>query len=93
MKTIVRQIYVMSSGTLTVEGSTLVPGTSFGQPKTIPVQYFLLETSKGYILVDTGNDPGVITDAVGAWGADGDAPAGRMQPSVALCPVCGVCSA
>ncbi|CAB4962473.1 unannotated protein [freshwater metagenome] len=70
MKTIVRQIYVMSSGTLTVEGSTLVPGTSFGQPKTIPVQYFLLETSKGYIMVDTGNDPGVITDAVGAWGAD-----------------------
>ena len=70
MKTIVRQIFVMSSGTLTVEGSTLVPGTSFGQPKTIPVQYFLLDTSKGYILVDTGNDPDVITDAVAAWGAD-----------------------
>ena len=70
MKTIVRQIFVMSSGTVTVEGSTLVPGTSFGQPKTIPVQYFLLDTSKGYILVDTGNDPDVITDAVAAWGAD-----------------------
>ncbi|MHB1164108.1 MAG: N-acyl homoserine lactonase family protein [Candidatus Nanopelagicales bacterium] len=70
MKTVVRKIYVMDGGTLTVEGSTLVPGTSFGQPKTIPVQFFLLETSKGYILVDTGNDPDVITDAVAAWGAD-----------------------
>lgn len=67
---IVRNVYVMSSGKLTVDGSTLVPGTSFGVPKTIPVQFFLLDTDKGYILVDTGNDPDVITDAVAAWGAD-----------------------
>ena len=60
----------MSSGKLTVDGSTLVPGTSFGVPKTIPVQFFLLDTERGYVLVDTGNDPDVITDAVAAWGAD-----------------------
>ena len=60
----------MDGGTLTVEGSTLVPGTSYGHPKTIPVQFFLVETSKGYVLVDTGNDPEVINDAVAAWGPD-----------------------
>jgi glyoxylase-like metal-dependent hydrolase (beta-lactamase superfamily II) len=70
MRTVVKKIYVMDGGTLTVEGSTLVPGTSYGISKTIPVQFFLVETSRGFILIDTGNDPDVITDAVAAWGPD-----------------------
>ena len=70
MDTVVRNIYVMDSGRLTVEGSSLVPGTNIGVPTTIPVQFFLLETSRGYMLVDTGNNPGVITDPIGTWGFD-----------------------
>jgi len=70
METVVKNIYVMDSGKLTVEGSTLVPGTNYGVPQTIPVQFFLLETTKGYVLVDAGNNPDVITDPIGAWGFD-----------------------
>ncbi len=70
METVVKNIYVMDGGKLTVEGSTLVPGTNYGVPQTIPVQFFLLETTKGFILVDAGNDPDVITDPIGAWGFD-----------------------
>ena len=60
----------MDGGRLTVEGSTLVPGTDYGVPKTIPVQFFLVETTKGFVLIDSGNDPDVITDPIGAWGFD-----------------------
>lgn len=70
METVVKNIYVMDSGRLTVEGSTLVPGTNYGVPQTIPVQFFLVETTKGFILVDAGNNPDVITDPIGAWGFD-----------------------
>lgn len=30
---------------------------------------FLLETFRGYVLADTGNDPDVIGNAEGTWGA------------------------
>jgi N-acyl homoserine lactone hydrolase len=70
METVVKDIFVMDGGRLTVEGSTLVPGTDYGVPRTIPVQYFLVETTKGYMLIDSGNDPDVITDPIGAWGFD-----------------------
>ncbi len=68
MDTVVRRIYVLDGGTLTVDSSLMVPGKNPGTPLAIPVQYFLLETSKGYVLVDTGNDPDVIDDPERVWG-------------------------
>ncbi len=70
MQTIVRRIYVLDGGTLDVEASMMVYGSDFGHRRRVPVQLFLLETTRGYILVDTGNDPGVIHDAVGTWGQE-----------------------
>lgn len=68
MKTIVKRVYVLNGGQLELEASVMVQATNCGDRIKIPVQMFLLETSRGYILIDTGNDPDVITDAAKTWG-------------------------
>lgn len=68
MDSVVRGIYVLDGGTLTVDSSLMVPGHNCGTPLAIPVQYFLIDTSVGFILVDTGNDPDAIDDPEGTWG-------------------------
>jgi glyoxylase-like metal-dependent hydrolase (beta-lactamase superfamily II) len=70
INTVVERIFVLDGGTLEVESSTIVSGKDFGKRIIIPVQLFLLQTSLGYVLVDTGNDPGVITDPERTWGAE-----------------------
>jgi glyoxylase-like metal-dependent hydrolase (beta-lactamase superfamily II) len=81
MKTIVRSVYLLDGGTLEVESSMVVAGRDFGQLMRVPVQTYLLDTSRGYVLIDTGNNPGVITDPVAAWGAELAAGARpRMEP-------------
>lgn len=81
MRTDVRKVYVLDGGTMTVEASSMVPGTGFGQPLVIAVRYFLLETARGYVLVDTGNAPMAINDPVGAWGPElAAAVNARMDP-------------
>jgi len=68
MKSIVQKMYILDGGKLELEGSVMVQGRQIGEQVQIPVQLFLLETSRGYILIDTGNDPEVINDAAATWG-------------------------
>ena len=70
MRTAVRSVYLLDGGTLDVEASTVVPGQDFGRLLRVPVQIFLLETTRGYVLVDAGLNPGVIDDPVATWGED-----------------------
>lgn len=68
--TIVNQIYVLDGGSLNLEASGMIAGRNFGQRIDVPVSMYLLDTELGYVLVDTGNDPKVIDDPVGTWGAE-----------------------
>jgi N-acyl homoserine lactone hydrolase len=68
MKTVVKKVFVLDGGALELDASVMVSLQNPGQRIRIPVTYFLLETSRGYVLVDTGNDPDVITDPAGTWG-------------------------
>lgn len=70
MESIVKKVYVLDGGSLEVEASGLVSGKNFGQRVDVPVQMFLVDTTEGYILVDSGNDPDVIDDAEGTWGKE-----------------------
>jgi N-acyl homoserine lactone hydrolase len=70
VKTSVNAVYLLDGGRLEVESSVVVPGRDYGRRRTVPVQLFLVETTGGYVLVDTGNNPDVITDPVKAWGPD-----------------------
>jgi glyoxylase-like metal-dependent hydrolase (beta-lactamase superfamily II) len=68
--TIIKKVYVLDGGLLTLEASTLTSGLRQGEQVDVPVALYLLETSLGYILVDTGNDPEVIGDPVATWGKE-----------------------
>jgi glyoxylase-like metal-dependent hydrolase (beta-lactamase superfamily II) len=68
VKTSVTAIYLLDGGTLTVESSIVTAGQHYGQLLTVPVQMFLVDTTNGFLLVDSGNDPAVIDDPVAAWG-------------------------
>ncbi|MGI5241804.1 N-acyl homoserine lactonase family protein [Dactylosporangium sp. CA-139066] len=70
MKSSVTSLHLLDGGLLEVESSVVVPGSAFGRRIAVPIQMFLVGTSAGYLLIDTGNDPGVITDPVGTWGAE-----------------------
>jgi N-acyl homoserine lactone hydrolase len=68
VKTVVKKVYVLDGGELELDASVMVIGDRPGTRIRIPVQMFLLETNRGYVLIDTGNDPNVINDAEGTWG-------------------------
>ena len=68
MKTIVNKVYILDGGRLELEASVMMSLTNCGQRIQIPVQMFLLDTNRGYILIDTGNDPDVIHDPISKWG-------------------------
>ena len=68
MKTVVKKVYILDGGALEVEGSVMVSLNNCGNRVVIPVQMFLLETTRGYVLIDTGNDHEVIKDAESTWG-------------------------
>ena len=70
MKSVVRAVYLLDGGTLSVEFSAVVPGRDFGRRMVVPVQMFLVETAHGFVMVDTGNDPAVLDDPVRAWGSE-----------------------
>jgi glyoxylase-like metal-dependent hydrolase (beta-lactamase superfamily II) len=69
-RTVVKRVFVLDGGTLNVESSALVFGRDFGRRVDIPVPMFLLDTDLGWVLVDTGNDPGVIDDPEATWGVE-----------------------
>lgn len=68
IRTAVKKIFVLDGGELEVDASLMVLGDHPGTKIRVPVQYFLIETSHGYVLVDTGNDPGVIENPEQIWG-------------------------
>ncbi len=68
VNTVVKKVYVLDGGELELDASVMVSGDRPGQRIRIPVQYFLVETTRGFVLIDTGNDPDVIDDAEGTWG-------------------------
>lgn len=70
MRTAVRAVYLLDGGTLDVESSKVVPGQDFGRILRVPVQMFLVETTRGYVLIDAGLNPDVIDNPVAAWGPD-----------------------
>ncbi|MFG2056152.1 N-acyl homoserine lactonase family protein [Micromonospora sp. NPDC048930] len=81
MKTSVTSVHLLDGGLLEVESSVVVPGCDFGRRIVVPVQMFLIGTRSGYVLIDTGNDPAVITDPLATWGADlAEASRPRMEP-------------
>nr|WP_296064637.1 N-acyl homoserine lactonase family protein [uncultured Actinoplanes sp.] len=63
-------VHLLDGGVLEVESSVVVPGTGFGRRIAVPVPMFLVGTTAGHVLVDTGNDPGVIDDPVATWGPE-----------------------
>lgn len=70
MRTVVRAVYLLDGGTLEVDSSVVVPGRDFGTLMKVPVPMFLVETTRGYVMIDTGLNPGVIDDPVATWGED-----------------------
>jgi len=68
VNTVVKKMYILDGGELELDASVMVSLNRPGQRIRIPVQYFLVETTKGFVLIDTGNDPDVIDDAEGTWG-------------------------
>ncbi|ASW56854.1 N-acyl homoserine lactonase family protein [Plantactinospora sp. KBS50] len=70
MKSSVTSVHLLDGGVLEVEPSSVVPGSGSGRRIVVPVQMFLVGTTSGYVLVDTGNDPGVIDDPVATWGPE-----------------------
>lgn len=66
---VVKKVYVLDGGQLELDASVMVSGNRPGERIRIPVQYFLVETTRGFVLVDTGNDPNVVHDPEGTWGA------------------------
>ena len=69
MKTVIKKVYVLDGGQLELDASVMMIGDRPGTRIRIPVQMFLVETTRGYVLIDTGNDPDVIHNAERTWGA------------------------
>lgn len=62
------QLYVFSSGALTIGKGILQNLASNDPPIVIPVGFFVIKHPKGNVLFDTGNNDRIITDP-GYWGA------------------------
>lgn len=58
--TVVRKVYILDGGELELDNSLMVNAVDPGRKIRIPIRQFLLETSRGFVLIDTGNDPEVI---------------------------------
>jgi len=63
-------VYPMKCGTLLLEADYATPGHNEGMAAQVAVGMFLIEHTKGLILVDTGNHPRVAEDAAAYWGKD-----------------------
>jgi len=62
------RLYLLDTGSVTLDQNNLTPGRGIGTIVTVPVPTFLITHPKGNVLFDTGMHPGVITDAEGTWG-------------------------
>jgi N-acyl homoserine lactone hydrolase len=68
-RTLVKKVYVLNGGSNNIDASAMIAGHDYGHRIDVPVIQWLVETELGYVLVDTGFDPNVMTDPAGTWGA------------------------
>jgi N-acyl homoserine lactone hydrolase len=61
-------MYVIDGGYMDIDKGLMTANTDQGKWIKIPVPVFVLDTEEGYVLIDTGMNPQVITDPVAAWG-------------------------
>lgn len=72
------RLYLLETGSLTMDQSNITPGIGTGNKITVPVPAFLIVHPKGNVLFDTGMHPGVMTDPEGTWGVMAKALAPRI---------------
>lgn len=61
-------MYVIDGGYMDIDKGLMTANTDVGKWIKIPVPIFLLDTTMGYALIDTGMNPQVIKDPVPCWG-------------------------
>jgi N-acyl homoserine lactone hydrolase len=64
----IKQVYLLEGGYLYLDRSILLWGRGYGQEQKIPACMALLETDKGWVLIDTGLNPLGVTEPEKAWG-------------------------
>lgn len=64
----VKQVYLLEGGYLYLDRSILLWGRGYGQQQKIPAYMALLETDKGWVLIDTGLNPQGVLEPEKAWG-------------------------
>ena len=64
----VKQAYLLEGGYLYLDKSILLWGRGYGQVEKVPAWMALLETDKGWVLIDTGLNPLGVTEPEKAWG-------------------------
>lgn len=64
----VKNLLVINNGQLDIDQSLLVSGKGAGKILRVPVYSVLLETEKGYVLIDTGLNPDGLGDPEKTWG-------------------------
>ncbi len=67
-KNCVREVFVIDGGYMDIDKGLMTANTDIGKWIKIPVPVFLVSTSEGYVMIDTGMNPDVIADPVAAWG-------------------------
>lgn len=73
----VKRAYLLEGGYLKLDRSIMIAGGEYGRTELGPVYMVLLETSKGWVLIDTGLNPVGVSDPEKAWG-----PRARAVPPV-----------
>jgi N-acyl homoserine lactone hydrolase len=63
-----RRLVVLSTGTCSLSESRVRRGGSPDVEVEIPIPIYAVDTDDGWVLFDTGCDPGVGTDPEGTWG-------------------------
>lgn len=63
-----KQAYLLEGGYLSLDKSILLWGRGYGQVEKVPAWMALLETDKGWVLIDTGLNPEGVLEPEKAWG-------------------------
>ncbi|MBC7335667.1 MAG: N-acyl homoserine lactonase family protein, partial [Clostridia bacterium] len=64
----VRRVYLLEGGYLRLNRSIMIAGGDYGRTELGPVYMVLLETSEGWVLIDTGLNPLGVSAPEKAWG-------------------------
>ena len=67
-KNCVKEMFVIDGGFMDIDKGLMTANTDQGKWIKIPVPILVLDTTEGYVLIDTGMNPLVIKDPVAAWG-------------------------